>query len=388
MAILALSIAINHPAAAQLQQSEFRAEDGTTYQVLAATNLDAGAEQIQVTTMAGAIADAGSCAATGDRSGSPLSAIGGVLPPLTQLHPYGVIRRTAILVPNAIGMITFDASSGGRVTLGNGSRAFNICLSALDCMAHPNVQVLFNLAQNTGGVPAACIAENRNAQCDGSNLRDVLAFGLAASGNPPVCTTPSNTTINSTVCAARPSDGFTIPAGAAIVFAYGGALASSGFAVAVGGFGITTDTTNDAGCAADTIVSATSDNDVSPATTPPTSTPPPTSPRPDIPTSTATPIATTPTGEPTTVGTPSPASTTPPRPTVSATQTPVACVGDCDGDGQARIDELIRGVNIALGTTPSAACPAIDRNADGEIGILDLTDAVINALHGCRPRLP
>jgi len=260
-------------ASAQISESEFRAADGTTYQVLVAANLGGGAEEIRVTTVAGAIAGAGSCAATGDMSGSPTSAIGGVLPPLMQLHPYASIRRTAIVVPNDIGEINFNGTFGGRVTLGTGAGAFNICLNAFDCTAQVGVQALTTLDQNSGGVPAACIAEDRNAACDGSNLRDVFAFGLAASGSPPVCTTPAGTTVNSTVCAPRPADGFTLAEGSAVVFVYNSSLASSGFAVAAGGFGITTDAVNNAACAANTIVSATGDNDSQPAPPPPSPTP-------------------------------------------------------------------------------------------------------------------
>ncbi|MEO8601515.1 MAG: hypothetical protein ABI629_02955 [bacterium] len=264
---------VGSPAGAQVQESEFRGADGTTYQVLVASNLGGGAEQIQITTVAGAIAGAGSCAATGDMSGSPTSAIGGVLPPLMQLHPYTSIHRTAILVPNDIGEINFNSSFGGRVTLGTGGGALNVCLNAFDCTGQPNVQALTTLDQNSGGVPAACIAEELNAQCDGLNNRDVFAFGLAASGNPPVCTTPLDTTVNTTVCAPRPADGFTLAEGAAVIFVYNSSLASSGFAVATGGFGITTDAINNAGCAADTVVSATGDNDSQPAPPPPTQTP-------------------------------------------------------------------------------------------------------------------
>jgi hypothetical protein len=66
----------------------------------------------------------------------------------------------------------------------------------------------------------------------------------------------------------------------------------------------------------------------------------------------------------------------------------VACVGDCNGDGRVTVDEMVRGVSIALGATPIAACPAMDRNQDSEIGIFELINAVSNALEGCRTPLP
>ncbi|HVM95818.1 MAG TPA: hypothetical protein VMT89_05485, partial [Candidatus Acidoferrales bacterium] len=42
---------------------------------------------------------------------------------------------------------------------------------------------------------------------------------------------------------------------------------------------------------------------------------------------------------------------------------PVA--GDCDGSGSVTIDEIITGVNIALGDSPLSLCPSFDTNGDG-----------------------
>ena len=59
------------------------------------------------------------------------------------------------------------------------------------------------------------------------------------------------------------------------------------------------------------------------------------------------------------------------------------CRGDCDGDGAVSIDELVRGVSIALGTLPVSACAAIDVDADGAVGIDELIGALDRALNGC-----
>lgn len=59
------------------------------------------------------------------------------------------------------------------------------------------------------------------------------------------------------------------------------------------------------------------------------------------------------------------------------------CVGDCNGDGVVSINELIVGVNIALGRRPVADCPAFDRDANGAVSIAELVAAVNNALSGC-----
>jgi hypothetical protein len=54
--------------------------------------------------------------------------------------------------------------------------------------------------------------------------------------------------------------------------------------------------------------------------------------------------------------------------------------GDCDGDGIVTINELILGVNIALGNLPVTACPAFDTNRDGQVSIDELIAAVNAAL--------
>ncbi|MEO8604397.1 MAG: hypothetical protein ABI629_17625 [bacterium] len=59
------------------------------------------------------------------------------------------------------------------------------------------------------------------------------------------------------------------------------------------------------------------------------------------------------------------------------------CVGDCDGNTEVGINELIIGVNIALGASPVADCPSFDENGDGEVSIAELIKGVNNALNGC-----
>ena len=66
--------------------------------------------------------------------------------------------------------------------------------------------------------------------------------------------------------------------------------------------------------------------------------------------------------------------------------TPLAaqdCVGDCNGDGEVAINELITGVNIALGSQPLSQCPEFDENGNGSCEINELILAVNAALDGC-----
>jgi CSLREA domain-containing protein len=62
---------------------------------------------------------------------------------------------------------------------------------------------------------------------------------------------------------------------------------------------------------------------------------------------------------------------------------PIPCGGDCDGDGQVTVNELITMVNIALGSTPLSKCISGDASGDGQITIDDIITAVNNALNGC-----
>ena len=70
-------------------------------------------------------------------------------------------------------------------------------------------------------------------------------------------------------------------------------------------------------------------------------------------------------------------------PPVTATPDPPACAGDCNDDGSVAVNELIIGVNIALGNAAASSCPAFDLNTDGMVSIAELIAAVNAALIGC-----
>jgi hypothetical protein len=70
----------------------------------------------------------------------------------------------------------------------------------------------------------------------------------------------------------------------------------------------------------------------------------------------------------------------------TATATAVPCVGDCGGDGQVTVNELLVMINIALGNPGS--CAAGDVNHDGQITVNEILLAVNNALSGCSNATP
>lgn len=69
-------------------------------------------------------------------------------------------------------------------------------------------------------------------------------------------------------------------------------------------------------------------------------------------------------------------------PTPTATPRP-GCTGDCNDDGQVRVDELVALVNVALELQGLAVCPAGDGNGDGRVTIDEVLLAVNHALGGC-----
>ena len=59
------------------------------------------------------------------------------------------------------------------------------------------------------------------------------------------------------------------------------------------------------------------------------------------------------------------------------------CVGDCNGDGEVKINELITGVNIALNTAFVDTCLNFDSSNDGSVAINELITGVNCSLSGC-----
>jgi hypothetical protein len=64
------------------------------------------------------------------------------------------------------------------------------------------------------------------------------------------------------------------------------------------------------------------------------------------------------------------------------------CVGDCNGDGMVSINEVLTGVNIALGMAPLSSCPSFDTDHNGMLDIQELLAAVLSAVDGCHTPEP
>lgn len=59
------------------------------------------------------------------------------------------------------------------------------------------------------------------------------------------------------------------------------------------------------------------------------------------------------------------------------------CGGDCNGDNAVTINELIHGINILLGNTSLAGCPAADFNGSASVTVDESVAATGNAHQGC-----
>lgn len=335
------------PAQAQFTQSVFRAADGTAYQLVRVVPpLGAGAERQRVTSLVGSSAGTGGCSQSGSVAGQTAAAVVGALPPQQMLHDFGFIRRTAILVPNSVSAVSFDAANAGKLTLGSGGGAINVCRVPGDCPGGVSSPIV-PLNDGSGSVPAACIATTVSTACDGNAQRTLIAFGLPSSGDPPVCQNSSAVTTSTKICAPEPTDGFTLGANQAVIFVYNGSIAGSGFNIGAAGFGIDTNGLSSPGCSPNSVVSASSRNDSSAAPPLPTWTPTPTETYTPTPTRTATLTVT-----PTNTRTPTNTATFTATPTPSATPTQTPYCGNGVVEGAEQCDDH----NNANGDCCSATC--------------------------------
>ena len=62
-----------------------------------------------------------------------------------------------------------------------------------------------------------------------------------------------------------------------------------------------------------------------------------------------------------------------------------ACVGDCNGDGEVTVDELVTGVHIALESAAVDSCPSLDVDRDGLVTVDEMLSGVDALLKGCAP---
>ncbi|MFN8644747.1 MAG: hypothetical protein U0802_24935 [Candidatus Binatia bacterium] len=60
-----------------------------------------------------------------------------------------------------------------------------------------------------------------------------------------------------------------------------------------------------------------------------------------------------------------------------------SCAGDCDGNETVTVDDLVKGVTVALGSATVDTCASLDADGDGTVSIAELIRAVGYLLEGC-----
>lgn len=73
------------------------------------------------------------------------------------------------------------------------------------------------------------------------------------------------------------------------------------------------------------------------------------------------------------------------NPRLSDPFSPWPCPADCSYDGAVTVDEIVRAVNVALGTGSLAWCLPADASGEGDVTIEELLRAVGASLDGCPP---
>jgi hypothetical protein len=59
------------------------------------------------------------------------------------------------------------------------------------------------------------------------------------------------------------------------------------------------------------------------------------------------------------------------------------CPGDCDDSGDVTVNEVVKSVNVALGTMPVTECANVDMNSDERAAIDEVVGAVQSSIRGC-----
>jgi hypothetical protein len=71
------------------------------------------------------------------------------------------------------------------------------------------------------------------------------------------------------------------------------------------------------------------------------------------------------------------------RPAAVADSQVACCVGDCDGDGQVTVVEILQVVNLELNGPSAGACSCLPECGPTSVQCDPIVQAVNNALNGC-----
>lgn len=205
-------------------QTLYRASDGTAYQFLQtvgfARALDsraprdpANGEVYRINSVAGSSSSQiTACPGVGGAPGERLFVYTGVVAP-GMIHPIAATERTGVLIKPTVNDPSFAPQGSGRLTIGSGPSALNICAAAADCDVEGTAVPLVPISATAGSIAAGCEA----AGMPPCGPAQALAFGLPSDEGDQCTAEP---TAETTICGAVPADGFSLSAGQAVVFVY------------------------------------------------------------------------------------------------------------------------------------------------------------------------
>jgi 6-phosphogluconolactonase (cycloisomerase 2 family) len=201
--------------AAGFQQRLFRAARGQVYQVLqfAAGESENGAEALRITSVVGSLGDGvATCVNTTGASSVPTAVTAA---PAGQTFPIDAVFKSPLLPYAGSPCFNRNAAAGnGQLCVGLACTADCGCTAGQQCAAFTlgddDDPARVPLSTPSGGLPAAARAalSGPAPPCDGFAGREAYRFGA---GGP---------TTDRELCAAVPSDGFTLASGSTVVFAY------------------------------------------------------------------------------------------------------------------------------------------------------------------------
>lgn len=223
----------------QLRHILLRSANGKVYQVLqnAGSEFDLGAEYVRITTLIGSEAGSvGNCAnsagATSDPQAVAAAEQGQAFP------PQSVFKSARIPFVNAPCFSRSGADFDGRVCVGPACVPGTcVCPQGAACVAFTRAEGDPITALSAAVPPATLVSSLQPLAdpCSGFEGRATYAFGSDAP------------TVQTRQCDPVPADGFTLPNGSSVVFAYDIPLTSL-FTAGVGGFPVDEDGNNLIGC--------------------------------------------------------------------------------------------------------------------------------------------
>jgi DNA-binding beta-propeller fold protein YncE len=202
------------------EQHAFRANDGTVYQALIAQPSTSPTRPgaFQVTTVALSEGGLTECLSTGSLPGEVLRAAVGASSPM----PTRGLFRTRAFAPNdlnpalLLGDSVFDAKDGGRLRIGSGDGAIEICSRSSTC---DRGEVLTPIDSAGGGVPAACeLSVAAPGLCPTGAAFNSLAFGLPIDGD--TCAGAAQPVVTTSVCGPAAGNGLVLTPGEALVLVW------------------------------------------------------------------------------------------------------------------------------------------------------------------------